>query len=108
MGVWRRILLSACLVAVGCVPRESQHVGAADPLNNIPAMQTAAQNKDRSAIAALVRQLSSDDPAIRFYAIEALHRITGQTFGYHYYDDTADRRPAVRQWEKWVTEQHLK
>ena len=73
------MILLAGAAACGCFPQESRHVGAVDPVNNIP--------------------------AIRFYAIESLYRITGKTFDYHYYDDENERRPAVKRWQKWMAEQ---
>jgi hypothetical protein len=75
---------------------------AIDPLNSIPAIQEAARKKDRKAIPELVKQLDNDDPAIRFYAISALQDITGQTFGYHYFDDKPRRKPAVEKWAEWA------
>jgi hypothetical protein len=39
---------------------------------------------------------------VRFYAIEALEKLTGQTFGYAYYRDDDARRPAVEQWQAWL------
>ena len=88
----RGILVSACLIAGGCTPREDPSITAVDPLNSIPAIQEAAKNRDRRAIPALIKQLDNDDPAIRFYAITALHDLTGQTFGYHYFDNNVARQ----------------
>ncbi|HEY2586431.1 MAG TPA: HEAT repeat domain-containing protein [Tepidisphaeraceae bacterium] len=102
MGVWRGLLVVACLAAGGCIPREDQSIGAVDPMNSIPAIQKAAETHDRKAVPALVAQLDNDDPAIRFYAIESLQRITGKSFDYHYYDDADDRRPTVNRWKQWL------
>jgi hypothetical protein len=94
-------VFSACLIAGGCTPREDPSISAIDPLNSIPAIQDAARQKDRRAIPGLIRQLDNDDPAIRFYVISALRDLTGQTFGYHYYDIAGERKPAVRLWQDW-------
>src|SRR3954469_13904484 len=51
----------------------------------IPAMKLAAERRDLAALPSLIDALASDDSAERFYAIEALQRITGQTMDYHYY-----------------------
>jgi HEAT repeat protein len=104
MRVWRWIVLSACLMTAGCFPHETESIGAIDPAASIPAIQEAARKRDQSAVPALIKQLSSDDPAVRFYAIEALKKITGQTMDYHYYDDADERKPAIERWEKWMTE----
>jgi hypothetical protein len=102
MGVWRRILIVSVLAAGGCSPPESRYIGAVDPLGNIPAIQKAAQDRDQRAVPALIGQLNSDDPAIRFYAIEALSSITGQTFDYYYYETADERRPAMKRWQQWL------
>ena len=62
--------------------------------------------KDRSAVPQLVRDLDSDDPAVRFYTIQALRELTGQDFGYDYTDDDEEeRKPAIGQWRAWLSEQ---
>lgn len=105
MSRWRGLVLTVCAAAAcGCFPREQQRIGAVDPTSNIPAIQDAARDKDYKAIPQLVRELDSDDPAVRFYAIQALQQLTGQTFRYQFYDDAAERRPAVRRWQQWVRE----
>lgn len=102
--MWRArgLVLSAALIAGGCTPREDRSITAIDPLNSIPAIQEAAQKKDYRAIPALIRQLDNDDPAIRFYAIAALRDITGQSFGYHYFDNADERKSAVQKWWQWA------
>src|SRR5947209_6868692 len=103
MRRWRGLWMAACAAAAcGCTPHDPQRIGATDPTNNIPAIQQAAREKDRQAIPGLVQQLDSDDPAVRFYAIEALRKLTGETFGYRFYDDTEQRRPAVARWKRYV------
>lgn len=77
-------------------------------MSNIPAIEDAARDKDYDAVPQLVGQLDSDDPAVRFYAIEALKKLTGQSFGYHYYADANERRPAVQQWRRWMRERRGK
>jgi len=97
-------LVAAYMAGSGCIPHESQSIGAIDPSSSIPAIQDAARKKDRAAIPALVKQLESDDPAVRFYAINALRDITGQTFDYHYFDDADERKPALLRWQAWAAE----
>jgi hypothetical protein len=91
-----------CLASGGCIPREAQSIGAIDPLNSIPAIQKAAAEREHKAVPALVVQLNNDDPAVRFYAIQALQRITGQTFDYVYYDEADARKPAIARWQQWL------
>ncbi len=76
-----------------------------DPSGKIPAIKLAAERHDRSAVPQLIRDLDSDDPAIRFYAVQGLRRITGETFEYRAYDDADQRQPAIRRWKQWWAEQ---
>jgi hypothetical protein len=73
-----------------------------DPSIKIPAIELAVQKNDRSAIPVLIKSLESDDPAIRFYANDALLKLTGQDFGFLYYADDEVRRPAVKRWQAWL------
>ena len=93
----------SCAMLCGCTaPHGPLVVSDPDPSVKIPAIKKAATNKDRNAVRQLVADLSSDDPAVRFYAINGLHRITGQRFGYDYFADDERRGPAVQKWQKWL------
>ena len=50
---------------------------------------------DVSKTPLIVEQLDSDDPAVRFMAIAALKKLTGETYGYHYEDPPSLREPAI-------------
>ncbi len=92
--------------AVGCSPpRGARHVTDPDPSVKIPAIRVVAKDKDRHAIPTLVEDLSSDDPAVRFYAIEALIRLTGDSMGYNYYASDTDREISVKRWNEWLKQQ---
>src|SRR4051812_15238590 len=56
----------------GCGPPPEKKLNNPDPSGKIPAMKQAARTHDRRAVPSLVKDLESDDPAVRFYAIEAL------------------------------------
>lgn len=92
------------VIAGGCTaPRGPFVVTDPDPSVKIPGITQAVQKKDLSAAKQMVADLDSDDPAVRFYAIEGLRRLTGDTFGYVYYDDDAlTRKPSVERWRKWL------
>ena len=92
----------ACLAAAGCFAREKPDLNSPDAALKIPAIKSSVRQHDPRAIAALVKDLDSDDPAVRFYAIEGLRRMTGQTFDYRYYDDEIRRKPAVKAWHAWL------
>jgi hypothetical protein len=89
----------------GCGPqRGARFVTSNDPAVKIPAIKEAAQEKDTDAIPNLIKALSSDDPAVRFYAIEGLQRLTGQTQGYNYYGTDDERAAAIARWNQWLKE----
>lgn len=72
----------------------------------IPAIRQAARTHDLSAAPQLVKDLESDDAAVRLYAILALKKFTGgDDFGYVYYADSEERRPAVARWRQWLDRQ---
>jgi len=73
-----------------------------DPSAKIPAIKASVQTNDTSVVQQLIKDLESDDPAVRFYAIAGLQRLTGQTFGYQYYADEPQRAAAVQQWKAWL------
>ena len=100
------LLLLAC--GGGCSePTGPKTVSNPDLSVKIPAMKLAAddRSKDPATLTELVHDLDSDDPAVRFYAGESLQRLSGQDFGYRYYDDAEARKPAVEKWRGWLSEQ---
>lgn len=101
----RIVILSLCLGVAACATREPLNVTNPDASVKIPAMKKAVREHDITALRQLVKDLSSDDPAVRFYAIEALHRLTGNQYGYAYYDDEEQRQDAVARWQHWLAEQ---
>jgi len=57
----------------------------------------------------IVKELSNDDPAVRFYAIQALERISGgETYDYRFYDSPEDQQPAIDRWKQWLAEHKQK
>ncbi len=62
------------------------------------AIEKALRTGDTGAVPRLVEQLESDDPAVRMLAIEALHRLTGETHGYRHDDPPLARHEAIRRW----------
>jgi hypothetical protein len=71
----------------------------------IAGIKQAAARKDRSSIPALIAELDSDDPAVRFFAIEALEKLAGERFGYDYYLDEEQRKPSIAKWQEWLGRQ---
>ena len=111
----RRLPRARALAAAGAValalnagcggPPPVRHVTNPDPSGKIPAIVEAVRRGDRRALNHLVKDLDNDDPAVRFYAIEGLRRLTGQTCGYRYYDDEDERQPAIQAWKQWLAKQ---
>lgn len=100
------MLLSGVGFVGGChEPTGPKTVYSPDPSVKIPAIKEAVATDNQKAAGELVKDLSSDDPAVRFYAIQGLQRLTGKDFGYRYYDDEDLRKPAVKQWQDWLAEQ---
>lgn len=94
------------LLLGGCFGREKPSLRSKDPSLKIPAIKMAVSAHDLDACAELIKDLDSDDPAVRFYAIEGLQRLTGESFGYRYYDDEIARKPAIAKWKQWLAAQH--
>ncbi|HEV2295942.1 MAG TPA: hypothetical protein VGR35_19005 [Tepidisphaeraceae bacterium] len=91
------------LIPLGCSsPGPDKDVRNPDPLGKIPAYKHAVRLRDRSAVRQMVKDLDSNDPAVRLFAIVGLRRLTGQTFGYEYFEEERQRRPAIARWEAWL------
>ena len=57
---------------------------------------------DDAGFAMLVKGLGDDDIKVRFKCFEALHRATGQDFGYQHDGAPELRRVAVARWVDWL------
>jgi hypothetical protein len=87
----------------GChEPAGPKVVSNPDSTVKIQAIKQAVAAQDRRQAADMVNALESDDPAVRMYAIEGLQRMCGQDFGYRYYAEPDQRRPAVEKWKQWL------
>lgn len=102
------LLLPLCLIGGligGCTaPRRPLVVTDPDPSVKIPAMKALVEDRDLRYFEQLVEDLDSDDPAVRFYAIQTLQRLTGQTMDYAYFHDEFEREPALQRWMQWLQE----
>lgn len=84
----------------GCAARTAS-LSSPDPAEKIPAIKQSGETRQGDAVAQLIKDLESDDPAVRMYAASALERITGRTLGYRYYEGEAKRAAAVARWQAW-------
>jgi hypothetical protein len=99
-------ILALAVVGWSCTaPRPAPNIADPDPQVKIAGIKQAAAKRDGSAVPALVEELNSDDPAVRFYAQEALQRITGEGFGYQFYLDEDERKPSLERWHEWLKQQ---
>jgi hypothetical protein len=92
---------AAVLVIGSCAPpAEEGGFDSGNPAARIYAIEQAARAGDSSpqTLRAIVEQLDCDDPAVRFVAIHALQRLTGQTHGYRLEDPPEQRRQAIECW----------
>lgn len=91
------------MVLVGCQQQPvSGDLGAEEAPRRIPALVGAANSTDDAELAAMVHALMDDDPAVRLFAIQALHDRTGQTLGYKYYAPAEERSAAAQRWREWL------
>ncbi len=105
-----RALLALALALLGPVscgpPAITGGFDSPQPAARIFATRRAAAETDpakiRAAMPGLIRNLESDDPAVRLLSAEALDELTGESYGYRYFDPEWLRTPAVHRWrEAW-------
>ena len=98
--IGRRLLgVPGLLLLCSCGPSMTEGgFDAASPAARSHAIEQAARAGDLDAVPKIVEQLDADDPAIRMLAIDALHRLTGETYGFHHYDPPYERHAAIRRW----------
>src|SRR5262249_47247462 len=97
------LILLIPLSVGGCSKPDKPSIYSPDPSLKIPALKSEDLH-DTKALRQMVKDLDSDDPAVRFYTINRLKEITGNTFGYRYYDDEVRRKPALKKWQQWLAE----
>ena len=101
---WMLRAALAGLAGVGAcgAPTGPSTVADPDPTVKIPAIKARVAQGDNSVVQQLIKDLENDDPAVRFYAINGLERLTGETFGYQYFVDEEQRAAAVEKWKAWL------
>jgi hypothetical protein len=98
---------ATALVMFGCSGPFNRKIGLSDldspnPAVRIMAIKWAGDNKASSAIPRLVDFLNDEDTSVRFFAIEALRRITGTNNGYDYKARPQLRAEAVERWREFL------
>ena len=101
------LLAVACAAVgvVGCRPRAPRMpLQDQDPIFVIPAMRRSAETNRLRDVPRLIELLDSEDAAIRLHAIQTLRSLTGETFGYQFWDGAPQRRPAVDRWRRYAAD----
>lgn len=75
-----------------------QRLGSINPLDRAQAAVRVAEQGDVGAVHRLVDLLEDPSDGVRMYAILALERLTGETYGYQYYANESQRAAAVERW----------
>ncbi|OWY71087.1 hypothetical protein B7486_10795 [cyanobacterium TDX16] len=104
MGVHSTGFLVVLSLAGGCTsigPYRAQ-ISSEEPAERILAVRAAAEAKDWRSVPLIVDRLEDEDDAVRFYAILALERITGERFGYDYSQTGRERAASVSRWRTYV------
>jgi hypothetical protein len=98
-----RLAIACAVLCVGCRPPRGQvSITSEDPDLQIRAIHQDVQDCDTRDLAGMVAGLQSDDPAIRFYCIQGLQKLTHGDLGYRYYASDEQRAPAVKLWQAWL------
>jgi hypothetical protein len=104
LGAWGLVVLIGCAARPGAYRAAIQ---AADPDERIRGIKAAGDAKDRYAVPLLVDRLEDEDEAVRFFAIIALGKITGQRFGYDFALAPYEQAGAIERWREYVRRRSL-
>ena len=109
-SLWFWVL--AILVIAGCGDPLNRQMQLSDlhdpnPTVKVMAIKWAGDNKVSSAVPQLVNLLQDEDRCVRFFAIEALKRITGTDNGYDYKAGPKLRAEAVEHWREYIRKRKL-
>ena len=95
-------------VMAGCRPRAPrQPLLDTDPIFVIPAIRNVADADRLRDAPRLIELLESEDAAVRLAAINSLRDLTGEDFGYHFWQRAGERGPAVDRWRQWAVARGL-
>ncbi len=90
---------------IGCGPSQEtlyKMFQDENPAVRLRAVRQAGTTKDTTALPYLVDRLTDTESEVRFFAILALEKITGERKGYKYYGSGEDRAAAAGRWRDWV------
>jgi HEAT repeat protein len=88
------------MLSCGGASREIATMHSVNPLDRALAAVQAANSGNAQSVGALVDLLEDPDPGVRMYAILALRRLTGEDYGYRFYESVTQRNLAVARWRE--------
>ena len=98
-GVPRRLtLLTLPVLAAGCLPSAGPSLEALETDRRVPAIVDAREGD----VMTLVDALDDDDAVVRLSAVNRLRTLTGQSFGYAYWQNPDDRAEPIARWRAWA------
>jgi HEAT repeat protein len=87
----------------GCTPDAlSGGFDGPDPASRLHAARSAASGTDQRDLPELVELLDDDDPVVRWVAIGALRKRTGENFGYDHTAPRVEQQKAIERWKAYV------
>lgn len=100
--------VAGAVLLAGCAPSATEG-GFSNPAPGarVYAIEDAVKFNRRDQIPKIVECLLSDDELLRYMAIGALQRMTGQDLGYQFDDVEPLRYMAYDRWLQWTIDQHL-
>lgn len=98
------VALAISVLTPACAPVAPSYTDPT-PAARLGAIRESAQSGNTDDAQSLVENLASDDPTVRFAAISALHRLTGETNGYRFNDPWETRALAISAWKAWLAKQ---
>jgi HEAT repeat protein len=101
-GVTCAAAITGTALLVGCSTSVEPSYQDPTPEARLGAIRASAKSGSEADLQHLIENLSSDDEAVRFAAIGALRRITGQTNGYRFDAPASDRTAAIGRWKAWL------
>jgi len=112
LSKWLWFWVVTVLVIAGCGDPLNRKMQLSDlqnpnPSVRIMAIKWAGDNKLSAAVPQLVNLLQDEDRSVRFYAIEALRRITGTDNGYDYKAGPKIQAEAVECWREYIIKRKL-
>jgi hypothetical protein len=101
------VMLMAALASCAAMRADRSAFTSAESSDRAKAILSAGERNDRVAIPLIIDRLDDDDVAVRSIAIQTLHRMTGQDFGYRTFDNVDERSKAVQRWRAWLKDSRI-